>query len=130
MTFLSQKLTKLQQFSWVKVYNKILLSLKILNLNNSVNFWDFDICAWFLHVIITVIDLKIAFSNMGSYDAPSFISEVVSKWHTQHLAQNQKRRPWQGWVSHQNPGNKNTSTLIISKDEMKQNKYRWQTNST
>ena len=33
----------------------------------------------FLHAIIHFIDFKINFSNIGSYGAHSFISEVVSK---------------------------------------------------
>ena len=32
----------------------------------------------FLHVIITLKDFKVTFSNMGPYSAPSFISEIVS----------------------------------------------------
>ena len=35
---------------------------------------------------------------MESYGAPSFISEVVSKWRTQHLAQNLELRLLGGYL--------------------------------
>ena len=50
-----------------------------------MNFWN--IC---MHVIITFIDFKITLAR--SYGSPSFISNVVSKWHTLYLAQTLKRQ--------------------------------------
>ena len=45
-----------------------------------------------MHAIHACIGFQITLSNLGSYDAPSFISVAVSKWHPlpSHLAKDLK----------------------------------------
>ena len=68
MSPVSQKLSELWQFLWVKVRQN-LRSSNFSNLNISLIFWD-----KILRVIITFIGFKITFSNMVPKTTPSFIS--------------------------------------------------------